>query len=165
MERWVPPAVIACIAAGSVWLAAPAGGPPRVATVARVVDGDTIVIRAPAGGEDTVRLLGIDTPETVDPDEPVGCFGPEASAYAKHLLAGRVVVLVYDRERRDMYGRLLAYAYLGGGRPLFVNRRLVALGYARTLVFPPNVAHRAELARAEAAAALAGRGLWDACPP
>ena len=63
-----------------------------------------------------------------------------------------------------MYGLLLAYVYLAGSRPVFVNRRLVAGGYARTLVFPPNVAHRDELSRAGTAAALAGRGLWGACP-
>jgi micrococcal nuclease len=107
-----------------------------------------------------VRLLGIDTPETVDPDRPVGCFGPEASAYTKHLLTGRSVTLVYDRELHDRYGRLLAYIYLGGK---FVNAALVELGYARTMSIPPNTAHAGELASLERRAALDGRGLWGAC--
>ena len=137
------------------------GGPPAAGTVERVVDGDTFVLE----GGDRVRLLGIDTPETVDPDRPVGCFGPQASAYTKHLLTGRRVRLVYDRERRDVYDRLLAYVYLE--RPaapdLFVNARLVSAGYARTLSIPPNTAHAAQLAALERAAALAGRGLWSSC--
>jgi len=136
------------------------GGLPATGTVERVVDGDTFVL---AGGA-RVRLLGIDTPETVDPDRPVGCFGPQASAYSKHLLTGRRVRLVYDREHHDVYGRLLAYVYLDGRPPLFVNRRLIERGFARTLSIPPNTAHAHELAAAERYAALTGAGLWAACP-
>jgi len=136
------------------------GGLPATGTVERVVDGDTFVL---AGGA-RVRLLGIDTPETVDPDRPVGCFGPQASAYTKHLLTGRRVRLVYDHEHRDVYGRLLAYVYLDGTPPLFVNRRLIERGFARTLSIPPNTAHADELAAAERRAALTGVGLWAACP-
>jgi micrococcal nuclease len=90
----------------------------------------------------------------------VGCFGPEASAYTKHLLTGRSVSLVYDRELHDRYGRLLAYVYLPDR---FVNASLVELGYARTLSIPPNTAHAAELASLERRAAVDGRGLWGAC--
>ena len=136
------------------------GGLPASGTVERVVDGDTFVLE----GGDRVRLLGIDTPETVDPDEPVGCFGPQASAYSKHLLTGRHVRLVYDREHHDVYGRLLAYVYLDGRSSLFVNRALIDRGFARTLSIPPNTAHAAELAAAERRAALTGVGLWGACP-
>jgi len=135
------------------------GPPPAGGVVERVVDGDTVIVRA-GGGALRVRLLGIDTPETVDPDRPVGCFGPEASAYTKHLLTGRSVTLVYDRELYDRYGRLLAYVYLRGR---FVNASLIELGYARTLSVPPNTAHAAELASLERRAALDGRGLWGAC--
>jgi micrococcal nuclease len=140
------------------------GAPPAEGIVSRVVDGDTVIVTA--GGSDLrVRLLGIDTPETVDPDRPVGCYGPQASAFTKHLLTGRRVRLVYDRELHDVYGRLLAYVYLErrGGPDLFVDGRLVQLGYARTLSIPPNTAHAAELAGLERGAALAGRGLWSAC--
>ena len=135
------------------------GAPPAGGVVERVVDGDTVIVRAD-GEALRVRLLGIDTPETVDPDRPVGCFGPEASAYTKHLLTGRSVTLVYDRELHDRYGRLLAYIYLRGR---FVNAALVELGYARTMSIPPNTAHAGELASLERRAALDGRGLWGAC--
>lgn len=138
--------------------------PPGTATVVRVVDGDTVDLRVGARAE-TARLLGIDTPETVDPDAPVGCFGPEASARTKELLpAGTAVRLARDVEARDRYGRLLVY--LTRVRDdLFVNRSLLADGFARPLSIAPNEAHRAELARAAAEARAAGRGLWGACPP
>jgi len=138
--------------------------PPSTGTVVRVVDGDTVYVRAGSRSFD-VRLLGIDTPETVDPHRPVGCYGPEASAYTKQLLSGRRVRLIYDRQLHDVYGRWLAYIYLERpGRPdLFVNALLVRAGYARTLSIPPNTAHAAELASLERTAALAGRGLWSAC--
>jgi len=152
-------AAAALVALGARHAIAGDGPPPAGGVVERVVDGDTVIVRAD-GGVLRVRLLGIDTPETVDPDRPVGCFGPEASAYTKHLLTGRSVTLVYDRELHDRYGRLLAYVYLRGR---FVNASLIELGYARTLSVPPNTAHAAELASLERRAALDGRGLWGAC--
>ena len=152
-------AAAALVALGARHAIAGDGPPPAGGGVERVVDGATVIVRA-AGGALRVRLLGIDTPETVDPDRPVGCFGPEASAYTKHLLTGRSVTLVYDRELHDRYGRLLAYIYLHGR---FVNALLIELGYARTLSIPPNTAHAAELASLERRAALDGRGLWGAC--
>jgi micrococcal nuclease len=161
----IPSIVLVCLlVAAGVWWGLRDSAPPSLATVERVVDGDTVIVRAGTRSFD-VRLLGIDTPETVDPHRPVGCYGPEASAFAKHLLAGGRVRLVYDRERRDRYGRWLAYLYLlrDGRPPLFVNARLVAAGYARTLSIPPNTAHATELAALERSAALAGRGLWSAC--
>jgi micrococcal nuclease len=110
-----------------------------------------------------VRLLGIDTPETVDPRRPVGCYGPEASAYTKHLVTGRTVTLRYDRELHDRYGRFLAYVWLAGPRPVFVNAELVRRGYARSYPFPPNTAHAALFAALERSAAVSGKGLWHAC--
>ena len=81
------------------------------ATVIDVADGDTIVVRV-AGQRETVRLIGIDTPETKDPDEPVQCFGPEATEATEALLGqGTPVRLERDTEPRDQYGRLLAYVY------------------------------------------------------
>jgi micrococcal nuclease len=151
-------AVLAAAVGVAVTVARRPAAPPAVARVTRVVDGDTIV----ADGR-YVRLIGIDTPETVDPHRPVGCFGPQASAFTKHLLTGRTVELRYDRELHDRYGRLLAYVYLPGPSPTFVNAVLVARGYARTLVFAPNTAHEAQLARLERAAAARGAGLWSAC--
>jgi micrococcal nuclease len=161
----IPSLVLVCLlVAAGVWWGLRDPAPPSLATVERVVDGDTVIVRAGTRSFD-VRLLGIDTPETVDPHRPVGCYGPEASAFAKHLLSGGRVRLVYDRQRRDRYGRWLAYLYLlrAGRPPLFVNARLVAAGYARTLSIPPNTAHASELAALERGAALAGRGLWSAC--
>jgi micrococcal nuclease len=162
--RRVAPAVALLILAVVALAALARGGDelPASAVVRRVVDGDTLLISA-GGRSERVRLLGIDTPETVAPDRPVECFGPQSSAYAKRLLDGRRVALRYDRETRDRYGRLLAYVYLGGEDGVFVNARLVEQGYARTLSFAPNTAHAAALAALERRAAVAGRGLWAAC--
>jgi micrococcal nuclease len=135
---------------------------PDGGTVVRAIDGDTILVRAEGKVWD-IRLLGIDTPETVDPRKPVQCFGPEASHFTKQLVTGRRVVLRYDQEHHDRYGRVLAYVYLTSGRDRFVNARLVRLGYARTVPFAPNTEHAGELAALERQAALAGRGLWSAC--
>ncbi|HEV7771337.1 MAG TPA: thermonuclease family protein [Solirubrobacterales bacterium] len=137
------------------------GGPQSAITlVTRVVDGDTLEARI--GGEiEDVRLIGVDTPETVDPDNPVQCFGPRASRFSHRLLGGRRVRLVFGVERRDTYGRLLAYAYIGHR---FVNAELVRRGLARTLSIPPNTLHRALFERLELAAGRAGRGLWGTCP-
>jgi micrococcal nuclease len=131
------------------------------ATVVRVVDGDTFEARIGDRVED-VRLIGIDTPETVAPGEPVQCFGPRASAFSHRTLEGRPVRLVFGVERRDAYDRLLAYAYIGHR---FVNAELVGRGLARTLSIPPNTRHRALFERLQLGAARAGRGLWGACPP
>lgn len=165
LREVVPTAILVIVALAAVWFHrqredAPL---PSVASVVRVIDGDTIVVADSGGRILRVRLLGMDTPETVDPRKPIQCYGPQASAYTKHLLTGRRVTLRYDRVLHDRYGRVLAYVYRTGPRPLFVDADLVARGYARTLTIPPNTAHAAELARLQAAAALAGRGLWGAC--
>ncbi len=156
--------VLALLLAGCSLVDRGGSAPPGTATVVRVVDGDTVDVRVGTRAE-TTRLLGIDTPETDDPQEPVGCFGPEASARTKELLpAGTAVRLARDVEARDRYGRLLVY--LTRVRDdLFVNRSLLADGFARPLSIAPNEAHRAELARAAAEAQAARRGLWGACPP
>jgi micrococcal nuclease len=131
------------------------------ASVVRVVDGDTVEVRL-GGRDETVRLIGIDTPETVDPRSPVECFGQEASARTKALLpAGTGVRLVADVEPRDRYDRLLAYVYRDDGT--FVNLALVEDGYASVLTYPPNVAHEGEFTAAAARARDDGRGLWGAC--
>jgi len=136
---------------------------PGLAEVVRVVDGDTIVVRI-SGAEERVRLIGIDTPESVDPRSPVDCFGPEASAAAKALLPeGTAVRLVRDVEARDRFDRLLAYVYLADD-DTFVNLALAEQGYADVATFPPNVAHTDELVAAVSAARDAGLGLWGACP-
>ncbi len=129
------------------------------AFVTRVVDGDTIEVRIGGAVED-VRYIGVDTPETVKPDTPVQCFGPQASAFNHATVERRRVRLVFGEERRDVYGRLLAYVYLDGR---FVNAALVRRGLARTLTIPPNDRFAPLLRRLERRAARAGRGLWGAC--
>jgi micrococcal nuclease len=128
-----------------------------------VVDGDTVDLAFATGAPERARLLGIDTPETVKPDTPVQCFGPEASARTKALLAPGTQVLVQrDAEARDRYGRLLVYLWRRHDG-LFVNGSLVADGFARTLSIAPTTAHRADLAAAASRATAARAGLWGAC--
>ena len=129
------------------------------AYVLRAVDGDTIEVEFDGQRED-VRYIGVDTPETVKPDTPVQCFGPQASDFNHHLVEGRRVRLVFGVERRDVYGRLLAYVYVDRR---FVNAELVRRGLARTLTIPPNDRFARRLKRLEIAAARSGRGLWSAC--
>jgi micrococcal nuclease len=138
--------------------AAPAAA---TAPVTRVVDGDTFEARIGGRIED-VRLIGVDTPETVKPGTPVQCYGPPASHFTHQLLEGRTVRLVFGVERRDVYGRLLAYVHLGGR---FVNAILIRRGLARTLTIPPNDRYAPRLRGLESSAARAGRGLWGACGP
>lgn len=136
--------------------------PAGTATVVRVVDGDTVVVDV-GGTEEPVRLIGIDTPESVAQDRPDECYGAEASDRLAELLPpGTVVQLVRDVEPRDTYDRLLAYVHRSAD-DLFVNLSLVADGFAEAKEYPPNTAHRAELEQAEQAARAAGLGLWTAC--
>ncbi|HEX6781608.1 MAG TPA: thermonuclease family protein [Solirubrobacterales bacterium] len=138
------------------------GGEPRAsatAFVTRVVDGDTVEVLLD-GREEDVRYIGVDTPETVKEGTPVECFGPQASAFNHALVEHRRVRLVFDEELRDVYGRLLAYVYLGDR---FVSAELVQRGLARTLTIPPDDRFADRLKRLEIAAARAGRGLWGAC--
>ncbi|HET6772515.1 MAG TPA: thermonuclease family protein [Acidimicrobiales bacterium] len=164
-------AVLALLAAGAAVVVAvvvragpPAGHRPAAgeATVLRVVDGDTVVV-ALGEATETVRLIGIDTPESVARDRPDECFGAEASHRLAELLPpGTAVLLTRDVEPRDLYDRLLAYVH----RPddgLFVNAAQVAGGYAEAKDYPPNTTHRADFERAERAARRAGLGLWSAC--
>ena len=141
---------------------APATGnlPAGVDTVVRkVVDGDTIEI----SGGDAVRLIGVDTPETKDPNRPVGCFGKEASTFTATLIPpGTAVRLVGDVEQRDRYDRLLAYVYRRADG-LFVNADLLRRGYAQLLTIPPNVAHTDQFVAIAGQAREGSQGLWGAC--
>jgi micrococcal nuclease len=141
---------------------------PLSARVTHVVDGDTIDVELADGSDETVRYIGIDTPETVKPDTPVQCGGPRAHEVNERLVGGRTVTLHFDAERRDVYGRLLAYVYLPparpGGRPLFVNAELARRGLARTLTIPPNDSFAPLFARLAGRAGALGRGLWGSCP-
>lgn len=138
----------------------PDRGPATVtAYVVRAIDGDTIEVQLDGHRED-VRYIGVDTPETVKPGTPVQCFGERASRFDKRLVTHRRVRLVIGVEPRDVYGRLLAYVYLGRK---FVNAVMVRRGLARTLEIPPNIRFAERFARLEDAAARTGRGLWGAC--
>jgi micrococcal nuclease len=140
---------------------APASTTNGAAVVDHVVDGDTVVVRI-AGHDETVRLIGIDTPETKKPNSPVECHGPEASARTAELLpSGTPVRLERDVEARDTYDRLLAYVFRADG--VFVNLALVAEGFARTLLIEPNDAYATRFADAARSAAAEDRGLWGAC--
>lgn len=137
------------------------GGSPRTARVVRVVDGDTIKV-AVGGRTDTVRYIGIDTPESVKPGTPVQCFAKAASAANARLVSGRVVRLVPDAESRDRYGRLLAYVYRARDG-VFVNARLVQAGYARTLTIRPNTHFASRFSVLQNVAKSERRGLWGRC--
>jgi len=123
--------------------------------VERVVDGDTFVL---TGGE-RVRLIGIDTPETVHPNKPVEPFGPEASGFSKNMLEGKDVRLEFDVQERDKYGRLLAYVFLEDDT--FVNAELLRLGFAVVLTIPPNVKHAEQFLELQREAREHERGLWS----
>jgi endonuclease YncB( thermonuclease family) len=149
-----PPAAAVSELAGCL---ADAPAVPRTArktTVARVVDGDTVEL---AGGE-KARLIGMNTPESVDPRRPVQAFGKEASNFAKNLLEGKEVLVEPGRTPKDKYGRGLYWIWLPDGR--FVNAYLVQQGYAQVYTFSDNPDHAPLLVACQQEARVAERGLW-----
>jgi micrococcal nuclease len=123
--------------------------------VARVVDGDTLLI----AGDHRVRLLGVDTPETKRPDFPVEKFGPEASEFTRAAVEGRMVRLEFDRERHDKYGRLLAYVYIDDR---LLNEELIRAGLARAMTrFPFREDMKERFREAERQAQSEHRGIWS----
>lgn len=133
------------------------------ATVTKVVDGDTIDVRLGTARE-RVRLIGIDTPESVKPDSPVECFGPEASSQLTSLIpVGTEVELVRDAEIRDPYDRLLAYVFRRSDG-LFVNLSMAGDGFAGALSIAPNTTFADDFRAAVAQARSHRLGLWGACP-
>lgn len=157
-------AVVVATMAAARGRAAPRGpDEPGAAVVERVVDGDTVRVRI-SGRSETVRLIGIDTPESVKPRTPVQCFAKEATGRLVALVPrGTKVRVERDVEARDHYGRLLGYLYRRSDG-LFVNLVLAQEGYANVATYLPNVAHTAEFVAAVADARASGRGLWSACP-
>lgn len=153
----------------------PAGAPQDVpadaqkATVARIVDGDTLELSAVAAGavlgstqQVDVRLLEIDTPETKDPNEPVQCYGAEASSKLEELAPpGSTVWVQRDEELRDRYGRYLLYLWNADG--VFVNLTLVEGGYAKAALYVPNDKHWETISAANYDSRAADEGLWGAC--
>jgi len=122
-------------------------------SVKRVVDGDTIVLE---NGE-RVRLIGVDTPETVHPNKPVQYFGKEASAFTKNMVEGKKVKLEYDWQRKDRYGRTLAYVYLEDGTHL--NAEIIKQGYGFAYTKYP-FKYLEEFRKYERKAREEGKGLW-----
>lgn len=128
------------------------------ATVVSVIDGDTIKIE---GGE-VVRYIGVNTPETVAPNKPVECFGKEASAKNKELVLGKTVELEKDVSRRDRYGRLLRFIWIGD---TMINEVLVREGFAQVNTYPPDVKYQARFVEAQRLAVEEKKGLWSGeCP-
>ncbi len=134
-----------------------------IATVVRDVDGDTIIARRhPGSPKLRVRIIGIDTPESVKPDTPVECFGHEASALTAALLPpGTSITAGYESDHQDQYGRELWDVWLPDGRSL--ESVLAASGVARPDPYPPNVDHADAIDAAAHLAISAHRGLWGAC--
>ncbi len=124
---------------------------------ARVVDGDTFIVAEP---RERVRLIGADTPETVKPHWPVEPWGPEATAFTKEFLSGGKVRLEFDSQRRDKYGRILAYVWVGNR---LLNEELIRAGLARAEPqYHYSAAMKARFRRAQAEARAAQRGIWSA---
>ncbi len=126
------------------------------ALVTKVIDGDTIEVSL-SGKLYRVRYIGIDTPETVDPNRPVQPFGVEASKKNTELVAGKTVRLEKDVSETDKYGRLLRYVYVGN---LFINAELVRLGYAQVSTYPPDVKYADLFLQLQREAREVGIGLW-----
>src|SRR3989338_1829624 len=124
--------------------------------VVRVIDGDTIEL----DGGIKVRYIGIDTPETVNPNTVVECYGNESSAKNKELVEDKDVRLEKDISETDRYGRLLRYVYVGD---VFVNDYLVRQGYANASSYPPDIKYQDVFLEAEKEARDNNRGLWSSC--
>lgn len=141
------------------------------AKVTRVVDGDTIHVSID-GKDETVRLIGVDTPETHHPSQPVEPYGPEAESFTRSQLDGKTVYLEKDVQERDKYGRLLAYVWLEKPtefndqevRAKMFNARLLLDGYAQLLTIPPNVKYVDYFRQYQTEAREGNKGLWALGP-
>lgn len=131
--------------------------------VVRVVDGDTLTLSI-GGKKEVLRLIGMDTPETVDPRKQVQCFGKEASAKAKEMLTGKKVRIEADPSQgeRDKYNRLLGYIFLEDG--IFYNELMIEEGYAHEYTYNTPYKYQSEFKEAETKAREGKKGLWgDVC--
>jgi micrococcal nuclease len=137
-------------------LAAPVVATTLEGNVVRVVDGDTIHVRIGARVE-SVRYIGVNTPEVHHPQRGEEAGGREATAVNRELVAGKHVRLELDVQARDRYGRVLAYVWIGD---VMVNAELVRLGYAQVMTVPPNVRHQSLFVKLQRDARDARRGLW-----
>ncbi|MES2436757.1 MAG: thermonuclease family protein [Patescibacteria group bacterium] len=141
--------------------ASPQTLPASVYNVVQVVDGDTIKVEID-GTKQTLRLIGINTPETVDPRKPVECFGREASNKAKELLANQNVKIVADptQDERDKYDRLLRYVYLEDGTNF--NKLMIEQGYAYEYTYDVPYQYQEDFKAAQRYAQQNKLGLWGA---
>lgn len=158
-------AAIIVIAGGISTLLTSLSAPSSAYIVTKVIDGDTIVVREPGffTPEATVRLLGVNTPETVDPRRPVECFGHEASAFVKAALPlGSYVFLEHDPDKpdTDKYGRLLRYVRHAEGSGELLNQQILAGGYGYEESYGERYSMRDTFRSAESDARREGRGLW-----
>jgi micrococcal nuclease len=131
---------------------------PAVVQVVRVIDGDTIQVCCIARKREKVRYIGINTPETKHPTKGVEYYGKEAAKANRKLVEDKTVILTFDVEQRDRYGRLLAYVFLEDGT--FVNAWLVEHGFAQVMTVPPNVKHQELFLKIQREAREGRRGLW-----
>lgn len=151
--RTVAPAVTLSVGPGPE-------GPTQVATVTKVTDGDTIHVDID-GTDYTVRYIGMDAPESVDPETPVEPGGPQASDANRALVGGKQVYLEKDVSETDRFGRLLRYVWLRSDDGwVMVDRQIVLDGWARAKAYPPDIKYQPTLVDAEAQARSAGVGLW-----
>lgn len=130
----------------------------REVTVTKAVDGDTVEVRPTVDGTEEVRLIGIDAPETAGSPRGAQPYAEAASRFTEESLEGERVTLRFDKERKDDYGRVLAYLYLRDGS--MFNRKLLEMGYVQIATFPPNVKHVQEFKKAQREARKAERGIW-----
>jgi micrococcal nuclease len=142
-------------------LGARAQSAPPPASVINVVDGDTVDVQLEDGTTERIRLIGIDTPEVLDPRTPVQCFGREASAHAHELLDGQAVGIEFDPSQgeRDIYGRLLAYVWLSDGRNL--GEVMIADGFAHEYTYDQPYAYVDAFRAAQDLATASQAGLWS----
>lgn len=134
----------------------------RSVQVVRVVDGDTVIVDLD-GAREYIRVIGLNTPETVAPGTPVQCGGPEASAQAHALMDGQRVTLETDpsQDTRDRYDRLLAYVYLPDGRDF--SAVMISGGYGQEYTYKTRYSHQATFRAAEATARKERLGGWATC--
>lgn len=134
---------------------------PGLYSVTRFSDGDTITVDM-NGQKETIRMIGVDTPETHDPDVPVQCYGPAASAYTKNLIGDQKVRLEADptNQNRDRYNRLLRYVYLPDGR--LIQEEIIKNGYGFAYTLFPFT-KKDQFAKLEEEAKTNSKGLWGNC--
>ncbi len=127
--------------------------------IKKFVDGDTFWVDDGSEKGLKIRLIGVNTPETVHPQKPVEFYGIEASNYIKEILDGKKVRLEFDVAEKDRYGRTLAYVFLKDGT--FINAELLKNGYGSVMTIPPNVKYAEYFVELEREARENNRGLWN----